>query len=138
MMEDLIVSLLGIGIFALLGLKSSLALLALHRVQKNQGSPCYRVLRSPYAFVGKVPVVYFAVFFYAGVLGQLLQMFWNGTLVMEWIALGTVLAIVCSAYYAYILFFKLRLRCWGCIRIYFSNLMIGLFLISYYWNPLSH
>ncbi len=132
-MESTILCLIGIGVLALLGLQNSLMLTMRHKTLIKQNHPCGQVMQSQYASIGKIPVAYIAALFYGGILGQLLQMFQAEQVTWTWISTGITLAILASCYYAYLLFYKLRLTCLICIRLYLINAMMAICLLGYYW-----
>ncbi|MBF0276184.1 MAG: vitamin K epoxide reductase family protein [SAR324 cluster bacterium] len=132
-METTALCLTGIGVLALVGLQNSLLLAFRHNSLRGSNSSCSQVLRSPLALIGKIPVSYFAVVYYCGVLGQLLLMLQQERIIWHWIAIGVILAAVVSCYYAFLLFFKLRLVCMACVRLYLINAMMAFVLLGYYW-----
>ena len=88
---------------------------------------CDRVVRSPYAHVAGIPIAYSAVVFYALVLLALIQVV-QGALPRVWLDGAIVVGLGVTCYYAFILFFRLRIVCAGCLRIYLANLMLGIAL----------
>ncbi|MGK5094072.1 vitamin K epoxide reductase family protein [Deltaproteobacteria bacterium TL4] len=135
-MNQAFVYIIGLGFTVFFGFQGSLALAVRHYHQKNQSqrSKCDQVLHSPYAFMGKVPIAYVATLFYAVLLGQLIGIFTQGQDNMRLVTYAAVFAIIATCYYAYLLFFKLNSWCWGCIRIYITNLLMGICLIGYHFN----
>ncbi|MBF0289378.1 MAG: hypothetical protein HQM14_16295 [SAR324 cluster bacterium] len=104
-----------------------------HQTLTRRNNPCNQVMQSQYAVIGKVPVAYIAALFYGGILGQLLHMFQAEKVTWLWISTGIIIAILVSCYYAYLLFYKLRLKCMACIRLYLINAMMAICLLGYYW-----
>ena len=132
MMESTAISLIGLAVLALVGLQNSLMLAFRHKTYRKD-TACGRVVRSPYAVIGKIPVAYLAALFYGGILGQLIQMVQQERIEWLWISTGVALAIPVSGYYAYLLFYKLRLVCMACVRLHLINAFMALLLLGYYW-----
>ena len=121
--------LLAMGGSCVFGLQGSLSLALRHRLAQDvpRMAKCDRVVRSPYAHVAGIPVAYSAVVFYALVLLALIQVA-QGALPRVWLGGAIVVGLGGTCYYAFILFFKLRIVCAGCLRIYLANLMLGIAL----------
>jgi len=121
-----ILSLWIMGAAAIFGLQSSLAMAMRHHLFRNQSgrSQCDRLLGSPQAYIGKVPVALFASIYYLLLLGLLFNMFFSKESAMDWISLLILISLSVTVYYAWLLFFKLRIRCMECIRIQIYNLLI--------------
>jgi len=132
-MESTAICLIGLGVLALVGLQNSLILASRHKMLAKGNTPCSQVVHSSYAFIGKIPVAYFAVLFYGGILGQLFQMIQQERIVWIWISSEVALAVLISCYYAYLLFYKLRLLCVACVRLYLINALMALVLLGYHW-----
>ena len=111
------------------GLQGSISLALRHRLAQDapRMAKCDRVLRSPYANVAGIPIAYSAVVFYALVLLALIQVV-QGALPRVWLDGAIVVGLGVTCYYAFILFFRLRIVCAGCLRIYLANLMLGIAL----------
>ena len=133
-MENSFVFLIGLGVAAFFGFQGSVGLAVRHQARKslNKHSPCDRVIASPYAFIGNIPIAYLAALYYAAVLGHLLHAFLEGHFSLTWMSILVITACVATCFYAYILFFKIRAWCMGCIRIYIANIIMGLCLLGYY------
>ena len=120
------ISLLIIAGSAFFGLQRSLAMAMRHHLFRNQSgrSPCDRLLGSSQAFIGKFPVALFATSYYLLLLGLLFNMFFSKDSAMEWMFIFILISLPVTAYYAWLLFFKLRIRCMGCVQIQIYNLLI--------------
>ena len=123
-----ILSLLILGGATLFGLQGSLAMAMRHYLFRNQSrrSACDRLLGSPEAYIGPIPVALVASFYYALVLILLLRMLLGRDDPLGLLNLMILFSLPVTGYYAWQLFYKLRLLCMGCIQIYLANaLMIG-------------
>lgn len=109
------------GFFCIFGLFGALQLAHRHYFYRDSPSACSRVLRSPYAFIGSIPVSYLAVLFYLWILGQLVRSLENVSLSISTLSYANGFMAGITLIYAYFLFFKLRTLCMGCIRIYIAN-----------------
>ena len=128
MMDAETISLMLIGVAALFGLQGSMAMAMRHHLFRNLSgkSPCDRLLGSPQAYIGPVPVAFFAALYYLLLLGLLFRMLLRGEMIMNWLSPLILISLPVTAYYAWLLFFKLRIRCMGCVRIQVINVMIAL------------
>ena len=128
MMDAETISLMLIGVAAIFGLQSSMAMAIRHYLFRNLSgkSPCDRLLGSPQAYIGPVPVAFFAAFYYLLLLALLFNMLLRGEMIMNWLSPLVLISLPVTAYYAWLLFFKLRIRCMGCVRIQVINVMIAL------------
>ena len=132
MMNVEILSLWIMGGAAIFGLQGSLAMAMRHHLFRNQlgHSPCDRLLGSPQAYIAKVPVALFASIYYLLLLVLLFNMFFSKESGMNWMFLFILISLPVTAYYAWLLFFKIRIRCMGCVRIQIYNLLIvGAYLV---------
>lgn len=137
-MEATAVSLIGIGVLALLGLQNALILALSNKSLARKNPPCHQINQSPQAFLGKIPVAYLAALLYGSILGQLFQVFQHGQIFWTGLAVSVLLLVLASGYYAYLLFFKLRLLCLICIRLHLINALMGIFVIGYHWYGEPH
>ena len=128
MMDAETIFLMLIGVAAMFGLQGSLAMAMRHHLFRNLSgkSPCDRLLGSPQAYIGPVPVAFFAAFYYLLLLGLLFNRLLGGEMIMNWLSPLILISLPVTAYYAWLLFFKLRIRCMVCVRIQVINVMIAL------------
>ena len=135
MIESKIFSLVAIGFAAIFGLQGAFSLSAKYFLEgtKTHNSSCSKIIFSKQAFFVKIPIAYFAIFFYIVVLLQLMQIFFQDKIELFWITYEIYLVLPITFYYAYIMFFKLRVICFGCIRIYLSNILMATALTSHYF-----
>lgn len=134
MLNSAIVSLIAFGGAAIFGLQGALSLAVQHHIVQghDKKSACNKVARSKEAYLANIPVAYGAVIFYGLVLFELLLRIFNHEIQIFWLNSGMVLAILVTCYYAFVMFFKLRIICMGCLRIYLANLLMAASLLSYH------
>ena len=134
MHDSAIFSLIAFGGAAIFGLQGSLSLAVRHHQVKahHPYSACNKVALSKEAQIAKIPVAYGAVIFYGFVLSQLLRNIYLEEIQLYWLNSAMVAAMLVTCYYAYIMFFKLRLVCMGCLRIYLANLLMATALSAYH------
>ena len=128
MMDFETISLMHISVAAIFGLQGSMAMAMRHHLFRNLSgkAPCDRLLGSPQAYIGPVPVALFAAFYYLLLLGLLFNRLLGGEMIMNWLSPLVLISLPVTAYYSWLLFFKLRIRCMGCVRIQVINVMIVL------------
>ena len=134
MHDSAIFSLIAFGGAAIFGLQGALSLAVRHHQVRahHPYSACNKVALSKEAQIAKIPVAYGAVIFYGFVLAQLLRNFYLQEIQLYWLNYAMVAAMLVTCYYAYIMFFKLRLVCMGCLRIYLANLLMAAALSAYH------
>jgi len=134
MHDSAIFSLIALGGAAIFGLQGALSLAVRHHQVRvhHPFSACNKVTLSKEAQVAKIPIAYGAVIFYGFVLAQLLRGIYLEEIQLYWLNSAVVGALLVTCYYAYIMFFKLRLVCMGCLRIYLANLLMAAALFTYY------
>jgi uncharacterized membrane protein len=134
MHDSAIFSLIAFGGAAIFGLQGALSLAVRHHQVRahHPYSACNKVALSKEAQIAKIPVAYGAVIFYGFVLSQLLRNIYLEEIQFYWLNLAMVAAMLVTCYYAYIMFFKLRLVCMGCLRIYLANLLMAAALSAYH------
>jgi uncharacterized membrane protein len=134
MHDSAIFSLIAFGGAAIFGLQGALSLAVRHHQVRahHPYSACNKVALSKEAQIAKIPVAYGAVIFYGFVLSQLLRNIYLEEIQLYWLNSAMVAAMLVTCYYAYIMFFKLRLVCMGCLRIYLANLLMAAALSAYH------
>ena len=134
MHDSAIFSLIAFGGAAIFGLQGALSLAVRHHQVRahHPFSACNKVALSKEAQIAKIPVAYGAVIFYGFVLSQLLRNIYLEEIQLYWLNSAMVVAMLVTGYYAYIMFFKLRLVCMGCLRIYLANLLMAAALSAYH------
>ena len=133
MLDASIISLIALGGAALFGLQGSISLSARHHLVKKftKRSACDRVAHSKEANIANFPVAYGAVIFYSCVLFLLFYGINQPEIPLFWLNSAMVVALLVTIYYAYVMFFRLKIVCMGCLRIYLSNLMMAAALMAY-------
>ena len=128
------ISMIAFGGAAIFGLQGALNLAMQHHMAQgnHKQSACNKVVRSKEAYLANIPVAYGAVIFYCLVLFELLFVIFDDEIQLFWINFGMVLAILVTCYYAFVMFFKLRIICMSCLRIYLANLLMAAVLLSYH------
>jgi len=136
MHDSAIFSLIALGGAALFGLQGALSLAVRHgQVREHHPfSACNKVALAKEAQIAKIPVAYGAVIFYGLVLAQLLRSIYQEEIQLYWLNSAMVAVLLVTCYYAYIMFFKLRIVCMGCLRIYLANLLMAAALSAYHLN----
>ena len=134
MHDSAIFSLIAFGGAAIFGLQGALSLAVRHHQVRahHPFSACNKVALSKEAQIAKIPVAYGAVIFYGFVLAQLLRNIYLEEIQLYWLNSAMVAAMLVTCYYAYIMLFKLRLVCMGCLRIYLANLLMAVALSTYH------
>ncbi len=134
MLNSNMISMIAFGGAAIFGLQGALNLAVQHHMLQghDKQSPCNKVVRSKEAYLANIPVAYGAVIFYGLVLFELLLAIFDDEIQLFWINSGMVLVIPVTCYYAFVMFFKLRIICMGCLRIYLANLLMAAALLSYH------
>ena len=134
MHDSAIFSLIAFGGAAIFGLQGALSLAVRHNQVRahHPFSACNKVALSKEAQIAKIPVAYGAVIFYGFVLAQLLRNIYLEEIQLYWLNSAMVAAMLVTCYYAYIMLFKLRLVCMGCLRIYLANLLMAAALSAHH------
>ena len=124
--------LIAIGFAAVFGLQGALNLAAKHLLANfnEQHLPCNKIILSKKAFFAKIPLAYLAVIFYIIVIVQLFLMMSHKKIQLFWFNFEIIIATLITFYYAYIMFFELRIICKGCIRIYLANILMAIALTA--------
>jgi uncharacterized membrane protein len=120
---------------AVFGLQGALMLAIRHRTGRwgARLSRCERVLHTPEAFLVHRPVADWAVGYYLLVLLTVGAALLQDAKWLAWLDGIVVVGVLATCYYAFLLFFRLRLMCSGCVRLYFTNLLIAVSLGGFHW-----
>ena len=134
MHDSAIFSLIAFGGAAIFGLQGALSLAVRHNQVRDHHpfTACNKVALSKEAQIAKIPIAYGAITFYGFILLQLLRNIYLEEIQLNYINSAMVAAMMVTCYYAYIMFFKLRLVCMGCLRIYLANLLMSAALSSFH------
>ena len=136
MINSEIFTLIALGLASIFGLQGALKLAINHHtseVSKSHTS-CNRILLSKEAFFLKIPIAYLAVIFYVVLLVQIIFLSNEKDIHFYWINIEILFAVVTTFYYALIMFLKLKIICFGCLRIYLANLLMGVSIIAYHFS----
>ena len=133
MLDTSLISLIALGGATIFGLQGALSLAVQHHLVRDhhQRSACDKVAHSKEALIANIPVAYGAVIFYSLVLLLLIRGIFLEEILLFWLNSGMVVTLLVTCYYAYVMFFKLRIICMGCLRIYLANLLMATALLSY-------
>ena len=133
MLDASIISLIALGGAALFGLQGSISLAVKHHLvpELSKRSACDRVAYSKEANIANIPVASGAVIFYGCVLLLLLYGINQPEIPLFWLNSAMIVALLVTIYFAYVMFFRLKIFCMGCLRIYLSNFMMAAALIAY-------
>ena len=135
MINSEIFALIAIGLSSIFGLQGALKLSINHytlEVSKSSTS-CNKILLSKEAFFIKIPISYLAVIYYVVLLLQLIILSIEEDFNLYWINIEILFAVVITFYYALIMFFKLQIICFSCLRIYLANIIMGASIIAYHF-----
>jgi len=126
------ISMIAFGVAAIFGLQGALNLAVQHHMAQghDKQSACNKVVRSKEAYLANIPLAYGAVIFYGLVLFELLLVIFNDETQLFWLNSVMILVILVTCYYAFVMFFKLRIICMGCLRIYLANLLMAAALLT--------
>ena len=134
MINSQILALIALGLASIFGLQGALKLAINHytsEVAKSHTS-CNKILLSKEAFFIKIPIAYLAVIFYIVLLVQIIILSNEEDIRLYWINFEIIFAVVTTFYYALIMFLKLQIICFGCLRIYLANIIMGASIIAYH------
>jgi len=135
MIESEILSLIAVGMAAIFGLQGALSLSAKYNMGSTRGShsSCLKIIFSKEAFFANIPIAYFTIIFYTLILVQLMQTFFHEEIQVLWIHYEIYLALLITFYYAFVMFFKLGVICFGCLRIYLANILMASAITANYF-----
>ena len=126
-------SLVAVGGAALFGLHGAVGLAIKHHFLRNTylNSACGKVamLKGTYTLI--FPAACAAVIFYCMVLFILIRGIYQDEIHILLLNAAIILALLATCYYAFKMFFRLRVICIGCIRVHLANLMMSSALLYY-------
>ena len=95
MMDAETISLMLIGVAAIFGVQNSMAMAMRHHLFRNLSgkSPCDRLLGFPQAYIGPVPIAFFAAFYYLLLLGLLFNRLLGGEMIMNSLLQGQIQSV---------------------------------------------
>ena len=133
MPDSSFLSLVAVGGAALFGLHGAVGLAIKHHFFRNNhlSSACNKVAISKEAYTLMFPAACAAVIFYCMVLFILIRGIYQNEIHILLLNAAIILALLATCYYAFKMFFRLRVICIGCIRVHLANLMMSSALLYY-------
>ena len=126
-------SLIAVGGAALFGLHGAVGLAIKHHIHRNNylNSACNRVFSSKGIYISIFPAAFLAVLFYCIVLFILISGIYQNEIHILLLNAAILMALPATGYYAFKMFFRLRVICIGCIRVHLANLMMSFAMLFY-------
>ena len=133
MPDSSFLSLVALGGAALFGLHGAVGLAIKHHFFRNNhlNSTCDKAAISKEAYTSIFPASCAAVIFYCMVLFILIRGIYQDEIHILLLNVAIILALLATCYYAFKMFFRLRVICIGCIRVHLANLMMSSALLYY-------
>ena len=133
MPDSSFLSLVAVGGAALFGLHGAVGLAIKHHFLRNTylNSACDKVDISNGAYTSIFPAACAAVIFYCMVLFILIRGIYQDEIHILLLNAAMIMALLATCYYAFKMFFRLRVICIGCIRVHLANLMMSSALLYY-------
>ena len=133
MPDSSFLSLVALGGATLFGLHGALGLAIKHHFFRNNhlNSACGKFATSNESYTLIFPVAYAAVIFYCMVLFILIRGIYLDEIHVLLLNAAMIMALLATCYYAFKMFFRLRVICSGCIRVHLANLMMSSALLYY-------
>ena len=133
MPDSSFLSLVALGGAALFGLHGAVGLAIKHQFFRNNhlNSACDKVAISKEAYTLIFPAACAAVIFYCMVLFILIRGIYQDEIQILLLNAAMIMALIATCYYAFKMFFRLRIICIGCIRVHLANLMMSSALLYY-------
>ena len=133
MPDSSFLSLVALGGAALFGLHGALGLAIKHHFFRNTylNSACDKVGMLKGKYTSIFPAACVAVTFYCMVLFILIRGIYLNEIHILLLNAATIMALLATCYYAFKMFFRLRVICVGCIRVHLANLMMSSALLYY-------
>ena len=126
-------SLVAVGGAALFGLHGAVGLAVKHHFFRNTylNSPCDKVAMLKGTYTSIFPATCVAVIFYCMVLFILIRGIYQDEINILLLNAAMIMALLATCYYAFKMFFRLRVICIDCIRVHLANLMMSSALMYY-------
>ena len=133
MPDSSFLSLVALGGATLFGLHGAVGLAIKHHFFRNNhlNSTCDKAAISKEAYTSIFPVAYAAVIFYCMVLFILIRGIYQDEIHILLLNTAMIMAMLATGFYAFKMFFRLRVICIGCIRVHLANLMMSSALLYY-------
>ena len=133
MPDSSFLSLVAVGGSALFGLHGAVGLAIKHHFFRNNhlNSTCDKAAISKEAYTSIFPAACAEVIFYCMVLFILIRGIYQDEIHILLLNAAMIMALLATCYYAFKMFFRLRVSCIGCIRVHLANLMMSSALLYY-------
>ena len=133
MPDSSFLSLVAVGGSALFGLHGAIGLAIKHHFFRNNhlNSAYDKGAISKEAYTLIFPAACAAVIFYCMVLFILIRGIYQDEIHILLLNVAMIMALLATGYYAFKMFFRLRVICIGCIRVHLANLMMSSALLYY-------
>ena len=133
MPDSSFLSLVAVGGSALFGLHGAIGLAIKHHFFRNNhlNSTCDKSSISKEAYNSIFPAACAAVIFYCMVLFILIRGIYQDEIQILLLNAAMIMALIATCYYAFKMFFRLRVICIGGIRVHLANLMMSSALLYY-------
>jgi len=133
MPDSSFLSLVVVGGAALFGLYGAVGLAIKHYFLRNTylNSACNKVALQKGTYTLIFPAACAAVIFYCMVLLILIRGMYHDEIHILLLNAAMIMALLATCFYAFKMFFKLRVICVGCIRVHLANLMMFSGLLYY-------
>ena len=133
MPDSSFLSLVAVGGSALFGLHGAIGLAIKHHFFRNNhlNSTCDKAAIAKEAYTSIFPAACAAVIFYCMVLFILIRGIYQDEIHILLLNAAMIMALLATCYYAFKMFFRLRVICIGCIRVHLANLMMSSALLYY-------
>jgi len=133
MADSSFLSLVAVGGAALFGLHGALGLALKDHFLRNTylSSTCDKVSMLKGTYTSIFPAACVAVVFYCMVLFILIRGIYQDETHILLLNVAMIMAFLATSYYAFKMFFRLRIVCIGCIRVHLANLIMSSALLFY-------
>ena len=133
MPDSSFLSLFAVGGAALFGLHGAVGLAIKHHFLRKTylNYACDKVAMLKGEYNSIFPAACAAVIFYCMVLFILIRGIYQDEIHILLLNAAIILALLATRYYAFKMFFRLRVICIGCIRVHLANLMMSSALLYY-------
>ena len=133
MPDSSFLSLVAVGGSALFGLHGAIGLAIKHHFFRNNhlNSACDKGAISKEAYTLIFPAACAAVLFYCMVLFILIRGIYQDEIHILLLNVAMIMSLLATGFYAFKMFFRLRVICIGCIRVHLANLMMSSALLYY-------
>ena len=133
MHDSSFLSLVAVGGAALFGLYGALGLAIKHHFLRKTylNSTCDKATMLKGTYTSIFPTAYAAVIFYIIVLFILIRGIYQNEIQILLLNAAMIIALLATFYFAFMMFFSLRVICIDCIRVHLANLMMSSAILFY-------